>query len=139
MASITFGPYVLMIGRADARSLHDRFDNMERHVAALTDSIDALKSAVDGVAQRLLPKLTALEEALAAAQADDADAAALLADAETAAAAIRVEVDRLNALGADPTTPVDESAPDADTVPDVQVETGDEGDAAEAASEDESA
>lgn len=73
----------------------------------LSQSVDDLKGAVDGVAQRLLPEIAALEEALASAQADDANAASAAADATAAVANIRTEVDRLNALGTDPSTPVD--------------------------------
>jgi len=65
-------------------------------------------------------QVAALETALAAAQADDAAAASTLAEAATATAAIRTEVDRLNALGAEPSTPVDESAPDAGTTPELE-------------------
>lgn len=76
-------------------------------MAELTEAVESLKGAIDGVAQRLLPQIQTLEAALAAAQADDADAAAAFAEATSASAAIRTEVDRLNALGTDPTTPVD--------------------------------
>jgi hypothetical protein len=86
----------------------------------LSQSVDDLKSAVDGVAQRLLPEIASLEEALAAAQADDADAAQAAADAEAAVANIRTEVDRLNALGTDPSTPVDTETPPVDP-PEVEV------------------
>jgi hypothetical protein len=135
---LTLGRYVVTFGRAPlAPPLHARLDTLELLMSDLTASVDALRGAVDGVAQRLLPRLVELEAALAAAQADDADAAALLAQAETAAAAIRTEVDRLNALGAEPATPVNEAAPNADTVPDVQVpaeaEDADEAPADEAA------
>lgn len=84
---------------------------VEETVAELGSSVEDLKAAVDGVAQRLLPKISALEDALTAAQADDATAAAAMEEANRAAADIRTEVDRLNALGADPSTPVDTSAP----------------------------
>jgi hypothetical protein len=73
----------------------------------LGGAVADLQAAVDGVAQRLLPEIASLEEALAAAQADDADAAQAAADAAAAVANIRAEVDRLNALGTDPSTPVD--------------------------------
>ena len=65
-------------------------------------------------------EIAALEEALAAAQADDADAAQAAADAEAAVANIRTEVDRLNALGTDPSTPVDTETPPAEP-PEVEV------------------
>ena len=93
---------------------------MEKKMSDLSASVDDLKSAVDGVAQRLLPEIAALEEALAAAQADDADAAQAQADAEAAVANIRTEVDRLNALGTDPSTPVDTETPPTDP-PEVEV------------------
>ena len=83
----------------------------------LSQSVDDLKNAVDGVAQRLLPEIAALEDALAAAQADDADAATIAADAQAAVANIRTEVDRLNALGTDPSTPVDTDTPPAEPPP----------------------
>ena len=102
-------------------TLHVRFDHLETRMSELTKSVDALKEAVDGVAQRQLIKLAALETALTAAQADDANAAAALADATAATASIRIEVDRLNALGASPSTPVDPAAPQAEVVPEVEV------------------
>lgn len=100
-----------------------RLDTLETRMSELTENVTALKGAVDGVAQRLLPKVAALETALASAQADDASAAETLAEATAAAADIRTEVDRLNALGASPTTPVDPAAPDGGTVPEVVVES----------------
>lgn len=87
----------------------------------LSASVDDLKAAVDGVAQRLLPEIAALEDALASAQADDADAAQVAADAEAAVANIRTEVDRLNALGTDPSTPVDTEGSESEEIPDVEV------------------
>jgi predicted component of type VI protein secretion system len=91
-----------------------KLNRLEEILSDLTESIDALKAAVDGVAQRMLPNVEALEAALAATQAqlavalaDDAAAAEVLADSNAATAAIRVEVDRLNALGTAPATPVD--------------------------------
>ena len=93
---------------------------LEKKMTDLSSSVDDLKNAVDGVAQRLLPEIAALEDALAAAQADDADAAAAQADAEAAVANIRNEVDRLNALGTDPSTPVDTETPPAEP-PEVEV------------------
>lgn len=83
----------------------------------LSQSVDDLKGAVDGVAQRLLPEIAALEDALAAAQADDATAASVAADAQAAVANIRTEVDRLNALGTDPSTPVDTTTDPVDPPP----------------------
>ena len=84
-----------------------QLNSMEKKMSDLSASVDELRGAVDGVAQRLLPKIADLEAALAAAQSDDADAAAAAADAQAAVAAIRAEVDALNALGTDPSTPVD--------------------------------
>jgi hypothetical protein len=75
---------------------------LQKVVAKMTElggAVEDLQSAVDGVAQRLLPKIADLENALSAAQADDADAAAAAADAQAAVAAIRQEVDALNASG----------------------------------------
>ena len=95
-------------------------NSLEKKMTDLSQSVDDLKNAVDGVAQRLLPEIAALEEALAAAQADDADAAQAAADAEAAVANIRTEVDRLNALGTDPSTPVDTETPPAEP-PEVEV------------------
>jgi hypothetical protein len=83
----------------------------------LGSAVADLQAAVDGVAQRLLPKVADLEAALAAAQADDADAAAAAADANAAVAAIRSEIDALNALGTDPSTPVDTEAPPVEPPP----------------------
>ena len=102
-------------------SLETQLLQMEKTMSDLSASVDALKGAVDGVAQRLLPQISVLEAALVAAQADDANAAVALADAVAASTAIRVEVDRLNALGASPATPVDPAAPNADVVPVVDV------------------
>ena len=82
-------------------------NRLDKLMTDLSQSVDDLKNAVDGVAQRLLPEIAALEDALAAARADDADAATIAADAQAAVANIRTEVDRLNALGTDPSTPVD--------------------------------
>lgn len=90
---------------------------LQKAVKLMTDlgsAVADLQSAVDGVAQRLLPEIANLEAALAAAQADDADAAQAAADAAAAVANIRTEVDRLNALGTDPSTPVDTETPPAD-------------------------
>lgn len=89
-------------------------------MSELSQSVEDLQGAVDGVAQRLLPEIASLEEALAAAQADDADAAAIAADAQAAVSNIRTEVDRLNALGSDPSTPVDTETPATDP-PEVEV------------------
>lgn len=94
--------------------LNTRFELLEIRMSALTETVTALQGAVDGVAQRLLPQLATLETQLADALADDAEAAA-------AVVAIRTEVDRLNALGGEPSTPVDTAAPDAATVPEVEV------------------
>jgi hypothetical protein len=90
---------------------------LEKLVTELDSAVDDLKNAVDGVAQRLLPKIADLEAALAAAQADDANAAEAAANAQAAVAAIRAEVDALNALGTDPSTPVDTETPPADPPP----------------------
>jgi ABC-type transporter Mla subunit MlaD len=79
----------------------------------LDQAVDDLKAAVDGVAQRLLPKIQDLEAALAAAQADDADV-------NDAVSQIRAEIDNLNALGQDPSTPVDTDATPVDP-PEVEV------------------
>src|SRR3954467_1467351 len=87
---------------------------LENKMSDLGTAVTDLQSAVDGVAQRLLPEIASLEAALAAAQADDADAAAAAADASAAVANIRTEVDRLNALGSDPSTPVDTETPPAE-------------------------
>lgn len=106
------GPFTLRITHAPAETFTARFNRMETHMSDLTASVDTLKTAVDGVAQRLLPQIDALEEALAAAQADDADADALYAEALAATAAIRDEADRLNGLGANPETPIDPAPED---------------------------
>lgn len=98
-----------------------KIDQLEDRMTALTEATDALKAAIDGVAQRLLPKVAALESALASALSDDADAAAVLADAQAAAADIRTEVDRLNALGAEPSTPVDPAPAEPVDPPEVEV------------------
>lgn len=92
-------------------------NRLEQKMTDLSQSVDDLKGAVDGVAQRLLPQIATLEDALAAAQADDATAASVAADAQAAVANIRTEVDRLNALGTDPSTPVDTTGTPADPPP----------------------
>lgn len=94
-----------------------KLTSLEKLMSDLGTAVADLQSAVDGVAQRLLPEIAALEDALAAAQSDDADAAAAAADAAAAVANIRTEVDRLNALGSDPTTPVDPEAPPVEPPP----------------------
>lgn len=91
--------------------------SLEKKMSELGIAVTDLQGAVDGVAQRLLPKIADLEAALAAAQADDADAAAAAADANAAVAAIRAEVDALNALGSDPSTPVDTTTDPVDPPP----------------------
>jgi hypothetical protein len=95
----------------------ERLDSLEASVSELSQSVTDLQGAVDGVAQRLLPHIADLEAALAAAQADDATAAQAQADAQAAVAAIRAEVDALNALGTDPSTPVDTDAPPVEPPP----------------------
>lgn len=90
---------------------NNRITSLEATMAELSAAVAELQGAVDGVAQRLLPKVEQLEAALAAAQADDADAAALLEEATQATAEIRAQVEELNSLGADPSTPV-EPAPE---------------------------
>lgn len=97
---------------------------MELMMSELSTAVTDLQNAVDGVAQRLLPKIEeleaangTLEEALSAALADDAEAAAALEDAKAATAAIRAQVDELNGLGADPSTPVDSGAHPDNTLP----------------------
>jgi chromosome segregation ATPase len=102
---------------------------MEARMSDLTAAVDDLKGAVDGVAQRLLPQIQALESSLdeaqtqlSAALADDEQAAQVFADAQAAAAAIRTEVGRLNALGAEPETPVDVDPTDPVDPPPVDVE-----------------
>lgn len=95
-------------------------NRLEKKMTDLGSAVADLQSAVDGVAQRLLPEIANLEAALAAAQADDADAAQAAADASAAVANIRAEVDRLNALGTDPSTPVDTETPPVDP-PEVEV------------------
>jgi len=117
---------------AQQRTIIENQRRMEERMSDLTAAVDDLKGAVDGVAQRLLPKLRDLEAALADAQsrlsdalADDAEAAQVFADAQAAAQEIRTEVGRLNALGADPSTPVDT---DTDPVepPPVEVDPDDQ-------------
>lgn len=87
-----------------------RLEALEGKVSDLSTAVDDLKVSVDGVASRLLPKVAALEASLADAQAtiasDATAAAASLADAASAVSGIRADIDELNALGADPTTPV---------------------------------
>ncbi len=101
----------------------DRIKSLEALMAELSEAVSQLQVAVDGVAQRLLPRADQLEAALAetqsrleAALADDEQAASLMAEATQAAADIRAQVDELNALGADPSTPV-EPTPEEPTEP----------------------
>lgn len=84
--------------------------DLRNNMSDLDQAVDDLKAAVDGVAQRLLPKIQELEAALAEGDSDAADAVA----------AIRAEVDALNALGTDPTTPVDTEATPVDP-PEIEV------------------
>lgn len=133
----------MLVDRTDATAkqmlvyLLDRIDlidqtlnRMENKMTDLTASVEALKGAVDGVAQRTLIQVNSLEaslasarEALVVALSDDAKAAALFAEVEAATAALRTETDRLNFLGADPSTPVDPEAPNADQIPEAPLET----------------
>ena len=108
--------------------INARLTSMEMQMSELTEATTALKAAVDGVAQRLLPLVQDLEaanaslsEALTAAQADDAAAEAAMAEAKAATAAVRTEVDRLNALGSDPATPVDPEPEEPVEPPTVEV------------------
>lgn len=119
---------IAVLGRLD--NIDARLEQVETRMSNLTENVQALKGAVDGVAQRLLPQIQTLKDALAAAQADDDVAAGVLADSIAAADALGVEVDRLNALGTDPSTPVDPDAPNEGDVPDVEVpaDGGDGGD-----------
>lgn len=100
---------------------------LEDRVANLTEAVDQLRGAVDGVAQRMLPRLLEAESALAETQAllenalaDDEEAARLFESVTQAVFDIHTEVDRLNALGTDPSTPVDVDAEPTDP-PDVEV------------------
>lgn len=101
---------------------------METRMSELTAAVTELEQAVDGVAQRLLPQLDALEaanERLAAeleqAGLDDAAAAALLEEVNTATANIRSQAEELNSLGSSTEEPpVDE--PELPEDPDVPAE-----------------
>lgn len=104
------------------RAIYRQNVRMEKRMSELSEAVTQLQGAVDGVAQRLLPQIDALEEAntslqtaLEAAQLDDADAAAALVEAQEAAAAIRAQVEELNTLGASPDTPIEEVPADQTT------------------------
>lgn len=109
---------------------------LETRMSELTAAVSELEAAVDGVAQRLLPQIDALEaanERLAAelhqAGLDDAEAAAVLEEVVAATAAIRAQADELNSLGAsnpedpeDPEEPGDPGDPGDGTPEDVDPE-----------------
>lgn len=78
-------------------AIYQSMIRMEERMSALTDSVEALQSAIDGVAARLLPQLQALQ----------AEKDALSAEAQGAVDSIQSGIDELNALGTDPSTPVD--------------------------------
>lgn len=87
-------------------------------MSELTAAVSELEAAVDGVAQRLLPQIDALEDAnerlaaeLEQAGLDDAAAAAVLEEVVTATAAIRAQADELNALGSSTEEPPTEEPP----------------------------
>jgi peptidoglycan hydrolase CwlO-like protein len=97
-------------------------DTLEKQMADLNQSVAELEAAVDAInvrfateLQNLQHALDAANEALAAEELDDAakDAALqeALAEASSAALAITNQVAELNAIGAEPTTPVE---PDPD-------------------------
>lgn len=110
------------------RAIYRQNVRMEKRMSELTAAVTELQGAVDGVAQRLLPQIDALEEAnatlrtqLEGALADDEAAAAAFAEAEQAVTGIRTAVQELNTLGASPDTPV-EDVPAEDTAPAIPVE-----------------
>lgn len=94
---------------------------LENAMSELSAVVADLKNSVDGVAERLLPLIenleannANLEARLADALADDEEAARLVQEVKDATAEIRGQVDELNALGNDPSTPVDPDQPHVD-------------------------
>jgi uncharacterized coiled-coil protein SlyX len=94
---------------------------LEKTVSELSAAVADLKNSVDGVAERLLPLIenleannANLEQRLSDALADDAEAAAAFQEIKDATAEIRGQVDELNAMGNDPSTPVDPDQPHVD-------------------------
>lgn len=107
----------------------DQLSSTGGNVSELDVAVEELQAAVDGVAQRLLPKIQELEAALTEAEDALADAIASNDGAQeaidamhAAAGDIREEVGRLNALGADPSTPIDTDPEDPIEPPPVDVE-----------------
>ena len=137
-------PVLIDVDKLSSRQLHHvvitmletqalTLQRLDTFMTDLTASVASLQTAVDGVAVRFASQLVPLTEALATAQSaldalqvqDDADKAALaaaLADASTAADSINSDVSQLNALGADPSAPVEpvpvEELPPVDTTTD---------------------
>ena len=103
-------------------------DTLEKQMADLDKSVSDLEAAVDNINVRFAGELQTLQTALAEAhqaladeELDDAakDQALeeALAQADSAAQRIRSQVDELNSIGADPSTPVDEGAHPDNTLP----------------------
>src|SRR5688572_28746250 len=97
------------------RAIYKQNVRMEERMSELTAAVTELQAAVDGVDQRLLPQIDALEEAnatlrssLETALADDEAAATAFDEAEAATQAIRGQVQELNTLGASPETPIED-------------------------------
>lgn len=102
-------------------AVHESQLRLEKKMSELSTAVTELQGAVDGVAERLLPKIEALESAnatlessLADALADDEAAAAAFEEAKQATADIRAQADELNSLGQNPETPIDPDAPHVD-------------------------
>jgi hypothetical protein len=105
-----------------------RINDLEVAMSSLTETVTELQGAIDGLAQRFAGKLAALEtaqaaltQALADDQTDEAEIARLTAEIADATTGLRTVLDQANALGAEPSTPVDETEPNVDIVPDVEV------------------
>jgi multidrug resistance efflux pump len=108
---------LFLIGLAQDQT--DAIKELENKMSDLNQSVADLETAVDNINVRFAGEVATLQSALDAAnqalayeELDDvATEAALqqaLGDATAAAAAIRSQVDELNAIGANPETPVEE-------------------------------
>ncbi len=108
-------------------------NRMEKQMATLKTAISDLQNAVDGVAVRLnglveplRQSLVEYQERVSALELEDATQVAELerlgAEAQAAVDEIGAQVDELNALGADPSTPVEPEPVDPEPTPEEPVD-----------------
>lgn len=95
-------PISALSRKALARETLAAITRLEHRMSELDDAVASLTQAVTDIAGRILPRIDALEQQLAAAQQGEADA---LADAAENVAAIRTDVDSLNQIAVDAPAP----------------------------------